>query len=183
MNFAKVSTLILTIFVITANCFITINIDHEDINQVSAVLSGIIINAESHTPRWTISRSIKTVTYTAAKLFGVTVSLVAANIITEKLNTVEQPIKVLQNEQKNITQTTSDREIVSCRNINFGCHRNMCWRACDPEAVGEEIKIAKKFNSSGWCFTSAKLDDRKLQICSHLTDCSPCWDCTSICHG
>lgn len=161
-----------------------INIDREDIDQVSAVLSSIVINAESHAPRCTISRSVKTVVYTAAKLFGVTVSLVAANIITEKMNTDKQPIKVLQNEQKNITQkSVHDHKIASCGNINFGCHRNMCWRACDLEAIGKDTKIEKNFNSGGWCLTTVKFDDRKLQVCSHLTDCSPCWDCVGMCHG
>lgn len=56
---------------------------------------------------------------------------------------------------------------------DFGCHKNICWRACFVEDHEKNIP---------WCFSSPKSHIREYHSCASTADCSPLWECLETCH-
>lgn len=109
-----------------------------------------------------------------SQYIGVTVSLVAANLITAMLET--KPISIMQ------TYTPSKNNIIkpssrTCKN-EFGCDDNICWRSCPAETDDH-----KKNGSFSWCFASPNPNNHKFEHCDHNYECSPCWSCLGACQS
>lgn len=56
---------------------------------------------------------------------------------------------------------------------DYGCNKNVCWRACFSENHNEKIP---------WCYSSPKSIDRNYHKCVSGSDCSPFWECLEECH-
>lgn len=56
---------------------------------------------------------------------------------------------------------------------DYGCNKNVCWRACFAEEHEKRIP---------WCFSSPKSQKREYHSCSSAADCSPLWECLDECH-
>lgn len=136
------------------------------------------IGIEPHEVRRTKNQLIISKCYkfsiAVGQYIGVTVSLVAANLITAMLET--KPISIMQ------TYTPSKINIIkpssrTCKN-DFGCDDNICWRAC-PNITSDRENISML----SWCFTSPEPQNHKFERCNHNHDCSPCWPCLGACHS
>lgn len=179
--------LILTIFSIVSNCHININMDLEDLGGVSEFFQTFNPNQHEYamvparTPtllRRKIMKLIVKTTISIIHLVGVTFALVGSNLITTRF---DQPTPMLiqlqptaqQSEIGLMFKNISNIITAEKSNIDFGCHKNVCWRTC---------YIDSKNISSKWCYTSTNPDSREYQKCASPQDCSPLWECLESCH-
>lgn len=179
--------LFLLSFSIQLNALISIEIEPNDLEQVSEILQTFIQQQQQQLPtRFSTTRVIspllKSITRSLIQMTGIMLTLVGANLLTLKLETfiVKQPAE-------KITEINNNTEIISnitalmekCKN-EYGCNRNRCWRTCTSN---EELKIEKEDEDmkETWCYTSSKANTSDFQSCTFYNDCSPCWDCSSDC--
>lgn len=177
---------------VCANAYIIIEIDQSELHQIAEVLLGISgVNHVRHTTSVIqknniIVAEIKKIALGLIKLAGITASLVAANLITTKLETDSKPSQIIHTtttaktmittpasaQIKNITKI---KPIEKC-NYDYGCGKNICWKSC------HEINESQTDQRNTWCYTTSNKTKRTHMQCIDATDCSPCWECAGQCH-
>lgn len=171
-----------------SNASISIEIETSEILEISEILQTALHQypQAQQTRRFSImctsfSRGIFQMT-------GLILTLVGANLLTVKLEpllknqptdvniTMNQPadvnITINQAINKNLTETKMKKE--PCEN-DYGCVRNLCWRACSEKTITDEQDEAK------FCFTASKPNGTSNQLCKYSHDCSPCAPCLTPC--
>lgn len=172
----KVSLVIIFFLIASAilsysNGHITIEIEPNDVHQLSDILQTFIEN--HHVPtrqrsslKCVIYHSIKTLSSGIIQLIGIMLSLVGANLLTMKLEHSTNSV----NQIKSPTSMFNEE----CKH-DFGCTGNICWRTCgDINNPSEEA--AQKI-----CFTSSQPNITNIQRCTYAYECSPCWSCSTPC--
>lgn len=168
---------------------ISIQIDQEDLPQIGDILQTVIINNNQHIPFVSRlpSRMIRICTKTitgVVQLFGIMVTLVASNLLTNKLETlwIDQPTDFNVNPVEfNLTTTTASSVseienfvIPETCNYDFGCNSKLCYRTCNETIV--------QYQTTSWCYTTSdKSNSKTYQACRNAQDCSPCWKCAGPC--
>lgn len=168
------------LFLLQSEAFISINIDPEDLDQVTDFIHTVTINDQSqpiisNRKNRVIISMVKKAIFSTIQLVGVMLSLVGANIISVNLvpdasmqqkQQFPQSENILPNQNKTIKIKFGEM----CH-IDYGCNKNLCWRTCNTVADGKKL----------WCYTSPT--SRKFQYCAHANECSLCWDCIEPCHA
>lgn len=166
--------------IIYTNAHISIDIDAAELQSIGELLVETYLHQNliqrAYSLPNTILQKIKSVATTVLQLIGVTISLIAANVLSPILQTKIEPTT--------LTTTTTAVNSYQYDNItlnpfklcphDFGCDRSVCWRSCNSTAKGT---IGKS-----WCYTSANPRSNKPEKCLHIYNCSPCWECLSVCH-
>lgn len=161
---------------------IAINIDPEDLDQISdffqdLILPQNVVVAQPNSMCKVILKYMKKGVYASINLIGVTTALVGANLISNRVMNAE-PSQLLSKQNqvvpkeynpKNNLLTPSHGEM--CQ-IDYGCHRNACWRGCHSNNQTEKL----------WCFTSPSANSRDYYHCDDYNDCFVCWECLEACH-
>lgn len=171
-----------TLLLLQSEAFISINIDPEDLDQMTDFIHTITINDQpqpiiTNRKKRLIKSVLKKAIFSTIQLVGVMLSLVGANILSMNLvfdAPVQQNPKHVQPEiifpnQNNITKNIKYEDMC---HIDHGCNRNLCWRNCNTVADRKE-KL--------WCYTSPTLCQH--HHCAHAKACSLCWDCIEPCHA
>lgn len=173
-SIVKISVVIILFTKMFTSAHLVIDIEPEEMQRIAEVL---VENYISHnlTPRTTSTRNIvfshiKKISLGVVQLMGITLSLVSANLITSKFEPVIESDATINNDNITVLKPSCNRD--------FGCNRNVCWRACDADSSDNG-----KNKSLSWCFTTPKPEARKYQQCIHSHDCSPCWECLGGCHS
>lgn len=171
----KVSVVcVLLLFLTYSTARISIEMDPEDLDQISDFFQAFITHQQQHqyqsimnfSIRYRITPFLKKTACGFIQLIGVMLTLVGANLLTSKLDSVEP----LQPTEMNVRNNNSQM----C-NIDYGCNQNLCWRTC-------YTSLHEKINSQLWCYTSPKHNAREFQRCIYSSDCSPRWECLESCH-
>lgn len=166
-------------FLLHSEAFISINIDPEDLDRVSDFFHSIVINQEPETlirsPQHRVISFMKKTIYGTIQIFSIIIALVGANVISSNLVpavSIEQKPEIIFNNQKKKNSTGINPKYAGKCDIDFGCHKNICWRSCYTNVY------EKKF----WCYASPNPLERKFQRCNITSDCSLCWECLEKCH-
>lgn len=174
----KVSLVIIFFLIVSAilshsNGHITIEIEPNDVHQLSDILQTFIEN--HHLPtrqrsslKCVIYHGIKTMSSGIIQLIGIMLSLVGANLLTMKLEHSMTSV----NQIKSPTSMFVHGE--ECKH-DFGCTENICWRTCE-ESSNPSGKVDQKI-----CFTSSHSNITNFQRCTYSYECSPCWSCSTPC--
>lgn len=166
-------------FSLHLNGQLTINIENDDVNQLSEILQRI---AQKSHPSSRISPAtcfliplVKKITINLIQMGGVLITLFGANILTMNY---EYSHKM---DHSSLTVTNIESKISppeKCKH-DFGCSQNLCWRTCDEPIdgnVNEEL-------GNKWCYTTPISNRPYYQPCKRNNDCSPCWSCVNPCAG
>lgn len=173
--------LVASLFLTHSEAFISVNIDPDDLDSVSEFFQIIINNRQPQMIiRSPVHRAFKSLAKKAIfgciQLFGVVVALVGSNIISSKM-IPDVPVSLQQHQQTEMKLMVEQILLQNSTNgacmKDFGCHKNVCWRACF--ATPSETHVT-------WCFTSPTTQVRKYQPCASSSDCSPFWECLEDCH-
>lgn len=183
----KVQILLLILFINTillpqSKAFISINIDPDDLDQVTDFIHTIAINDHpqsiiSNRKRSVFISVMKKTLFGTIQLVGVTFSLVGANLLSMHFVPAAPVLQNQQHERPEIVlpnQTKIDNignKYQEMCQIDYGCNKNLCWRTCNSTTVS-----GKKM----WCYSSPT--PRQFQNCANSNDCSLCWDCIEACH-
>lgn len=169
MKISNIVIILLTLVLIQTNAHISIQIDPDDFDHVTEFFENIIINQQQPVVyrRFSVVLVLKKVTVSIIQMIGIMLTLVGANLITEKFHEVQAQPK--QNDLVVRNNTINDL-IEMCNEKDFGCNRNVCWRTCVDDSEKEN-------NSQTWCYTSPKPEKREYHPCVYSYDCSPCWEC------
>lgn len=157
-----------TILNSNANGYITIEIEPDDVYQLSNILQTFLENNQIPTTRTRSSIRhiilplIKSFSRGIIQMLSIMLTLVGANLITMKM---ESSVVIV-----NQTEQTTTHEI--CKH-DFGCTENICWRTCEET---NDKKEEQKF-----CFTSPYSNMTNFHPCTFTHECSPCWKCTTAC--
>lgn len=181
----KVSTVFILILLINltyCQTNIVLGIDPDDLQKIAELL---VENYITHNvkPRYisTTSRvlaQLKKVSSSTLQLFGITMSLVGANLLTSVLDPKITPT-IVGNSASTIFEPThaplvgnitSVASTEACEKF-VGCDGNVCWRSC----------YTTNNNTKSWCYTSPNPAIRDYHRCNHAHECSPCWECISAC--
>lgn len=171
-------SLIFILFSIT-HAHLVIDIEPEEMQRIAEILVENYL-ANNLTPQTAVARNtvlshIKKISFGIIQLFGITISLVSANLLTSLFEpTIVTPPEINSN-SVNIT----NHETMEMCNRDFGCSENVCWRSCD---AGSTNQIQNKNNQKSYCYTTPKPESHKYQQCIYAHDCSPCWECLGSCH-
>lgn len=165
----KVFLFIFVLLLLQSEAFISINIDPEDLDQVSDFFQTININQQPHPINFrkchVFKVMMKKTLFNTVQLIGVMFSLVGANIISTYLTpSPSQTIEV----EKYIP--IPNQNITNICNTDYGCNNNLCWKTCNTINNGKKT----------WCYNSPTI--RKSQFCAHANECNICWDCLEVCH-
>lgn len=119
-------------------------------------------------PSGTFLNKIMNFSCSVVQLIGVTISLIASNILTpffqsEHQNSIGVHAPIYQNSKMFPSRMCP---------YEYGCDQRVCWRSC-----GNGTKT-----DNSWCYTSAMAKSKETTYCSNPNDCSPCWACISVCH-
>lgn len=176
-NSKKIVVLFILCIFTSAWASITIDMHPEELQSIGAVLVESYMRHNLIQRQETVTRMIfnKMGKFLAGllQMLSITTSLIAANIFTPYFQLGSQPIiDTTIGMQKNVKITSTPATIDQCPN-DFGCERNLCWRTCD-----------QKFNvtKDAWCYTSPTPQNRKHTHCTSHLECSPCWECISVCN-
>lgn len=181
--------LTLSLLFSVSNAHIAINLDPEDLDQISDFFSMVIPNHQQNALirlplKFRILKVMKKTTIGLIQMLSVMIALVASNLITSKLEpTIPTTMtsSIVQLPKQHQKQTESDlllRNIsnylngVNNCNKDFGCHKNVCWRTCYARL---------KDTTKTWCYTSPIPNNRKYQPCTSAEECSACWECLNEC--
>lgn len=156
--------------------YISVNIDPEDLNQITDFIQTFGMNDQSH-PITLNQRNracikmMKDTIFGIIQLIGVMLSLVGANYLSMKLT---PEVSVQQYKQpeiifRNPTKANNFEDIKMCK-IDYGCNKNLCWKTCNSIVNGTKL----------WCYASST--PGQFHRCSGAEDCSQCWDCIERCH-
>lgn len=175
MNILKFVCLILFVSVLIqtqTEAFISIDIETDELHQIGEILVANYLEQQrqSLTTKKITSRC-KGISKSILQLFGVTLSLVGANLLTMIFESGSNSSTL-----KYTTHNTTIHTPRTCKR-DFGCDDNICWRSCPETGVLQNI------SSLSWCFASPKPKDNKFHRCDHNHDCSPCWPCMGACHS
>lgn len=171
----KVSVIIIILLftsILHTNGYITIEIEPDDVHQLSDILQMFIENQQIPTrTQYSLRRNIfsllKSFSRGIVQLISIMMTLVGVNLITMKM---ESSIMLLNQTEQTTTHMFAHREI--CKH-DFGCTENICWRTCEET---NERKAEQK-----WCFTSSYPNISNFQPCTYSYECSPCWSCSTSC--
>lgn len=160
-----------------AESHISIDIDPEDMDGVRSFFESLLFNRPiqilqpmmNRRRSGPIKRLMAKSLNSVIQMFTIIITLVGANLITNKLS---QPSHANFDQNLITTNTTAINGTNVC-STEFGCNRNLCWRAC---TVNNENDLAY----TSWCFTSAD-NNGIVHQCKTHTDCSGCWECTHPC--
>lgn len=168
-----------TLLLLHSEAFIAINIDPEDLDQVSDFFQSVIVQTSAPMPtnRRVIIPLIKKMTYSTIQLLGVMMTLVGANILSSFLTPDVAMSRQQQQQQseiifRNFSNNIEPKYAEMCK-IDFGCNKNRCWKSCNTVVGGKNL----------WCYASPEYHARNLQHCEVVSDCSLCWDCIEPCHA
>lgn len=173
--------LILLINPVYCQTNIVLDMNPDDLQKIAELLveSYITHNVK---PRYmsTTSRvlaQLKKVSSSTLQFFGITMSLVGANLLT----TILEP-KITSTQTTIVGNSSSNKfepthtplvgnisSVSSCEKF-VGCDGNACWRSCYTTN-----------NTNSWCYTSPNPAIRDYHRCNHAYECSPCWECLSAC--
>lgn len=118
---------------------------------------------------------VKKIFINAIHYVALTATLMAANI----LSPVFQPIVTTLIGSNGIYVNTTTPAIVCssakspsqmCGGHHFGFNHHLCWRSCE---INGQI---------GSCYTKSNVLIRDYHQCTHLSECSACWECLGPCH-
>lgn len=177
MKFSILFVLFLTI-TITQKCLcvnphhLVINIEQDEMEHIAEILieSYLAHNVRQQpvSHRIVLLSIMKQAAFRVVQLFGITMSLVSANLITKMFETSDEiQVPIVDN-----TVNATNAKKAMC-DRDFGCINNVCWRSCDNNEISIETDL--------WCYSSPKPELRNYQPCAYSHDCSPCWDCISAC--
>lgn len=170
MKFAVVLCIFAAFYTITL-AHIVLEMNPDELQRIAEILAENYLTHNLRPQPITISAQFKKVSVYALQLLGVTISLVSANILSSAI--LDPP----SSPQMLITNNVTSIAPAQMCNRDFGCIRNVCWRACD-ESTGR-----KQNRTASWCWTTANTEARKYKQCIDHHDCSPCWECLGQCHS
>lgn len=173
MFISKIVVILFLTSVISAH--IAVNIDPEDLDQVSDFFFQAFINQHQHQnnpilQRRRIISMIKKTSSGIIKLIGIMLTLVSANFFTVKLNLF---VPIQQQPEIIVKNISNNEPLCEMCVADSGCKHNLCWRACYSD---------KKSSVQLWCYTSPNPVAREFQYCDYSDYCSPCWECIETCH-
>lgn len=166
---------------------LTIEIEPDELNQVSEILQAFINNHSQQQTYHPLRRSLikrvifpllKTFLRNIVQMFGIMMTLVGANLLSVKW----EPMAMGGVNVNNTSISTSDLITATemCNSDNdYGCNQNQCWRTCDLDS-SDSIKSGK-IDSISWCYTYSSVNKGNFKNCDSSEDCSPCWDCLTSC--
>lgn len=179
MKILIVIILLLSTFSLHLNGQLTINIEAEDLRQISEIFERIMHQSHPSTRispvRCSFIPLIKKLSLNLIQMCGVMMTLFGANILTVKYE-YSHRMDYSSLTVTNIKTKISPPEM--CHH-DYGCSENLCWRTCDEpidENVNEEL-------GNKWCFTTPVSNRTYYQPCKLNNDCSPCWGCMTPCAG
>lgn len=160
--------------------------DAEDLDRIGDFFQEIInINNPMLAPvPWNkkMVKFVKNGLFASIRLMGVTTALVGANVISSYLipdpgqpNRLIQDVGQqprLQQSQINLSNFSSITKHAEICQIDFGCHKNICWRSCHTNIQEQNL----------WCYTSPTPNAREFYHCDDANDCFICWECIEPCH-
>lgn len=160
---------LIVIFLNNTSAHISIDLDPEELQRLGEILVQSYFEHNLLSNR-AISQC-KKITNGIYQSFGIMVSLVGANLITNMLQPYMPVGSIMQESYPASIVHSTFKPTDNC-DYEFGCDSGLCWRACD-----------NTFNiSHSWCFSSPKIQENNFQPCTFPHDCSPCWDCLSLCN-
>lgn len=116
---------------------------------------------------------IKKLAFSFLQMFGIMIALVGAKLLTTQFDRLlNTPVSTVENILKNSTINHTQTE--NCED-DFGCNRNLCWRTCKINSTNSQ--------QQAWCYTTSDPKLNKTQQCMHPQECSPCWECVSLCYA
>lgn len=181
----KVLTVIVFLFFLVHLLALTIEIEPNELNQVSEILQEYIntMNLQQlhHRRRFSILPFVVSTSKGIIQMVVVMATLVGANLLSIKLEPFVSKHVQVNMTVSSATNTTLNQTNKTCEHDHdYGCNKNICWRTCN-EVSAEYEKYGIK-----WCHTSATMNGTTFQPCTVANDCSPCWSCASQCsdgHG
>lgn len=132
--------ILVLIFSTMISSHIEINIDPEDLDQVSDFFQSLNNNNHAMQPVNQRRRIVPFILKTASgfiKLISIMLTLVGANILSAKFDSIFPSVH-LKSEQ--INNGNNIRNISNACIIDYGCIKNLCWRSC----YGNENNHKKK---------------------------------------
>lgn len=173
--------LILVSVEVIVEAHISIEIDPEDVDKIGDFFETIMFNRQqllqtTNRSRCSIIRLTKKILCGAFQMFGIMVTLVSANLMTNKLSQIVVPVNLHEDVGVNLTSISNSisNSDEICKSIEFGCNRGLCWRSCTVEKSVD-------LNYNSWCFTAPQKSKNKFQQCENKLDCSACWNCSYPC--
>lgn len=167
--------LLFSLILIQTIAHLTIEIEPEDIAQLSEILQSFITDGGQHITTRSLSRSVfhfvKLTSCSVVKLIGVMLTLVGANLLTTRM---DHPTIV--REIQSPPKTSPPSEFVCKQDI--GCTSNLCWRTCDNPVNKQSGGLEPE--KKAWCFT-AENATATHHACTYAYQCSACWQCSRPC--
>lgn len=168
------SVLVLSLFFVRLNARITIRMDDGDFLQVSDFLQVFAHGPIRPYEHSFYLRNGRKIAHALGQMFGITASLVAANLLTAHFTPSPSITSVQQETKMEICYGANATVDSDGFKNEFGCHKNACWRSC--YSVDEN-------KANYWCFSSPVLSNREFKNCTYHSDCAPYWECLESCHG
>lgn len=166
--------IICSMFYTIAYAHIVIDIDPTEMQRVAEILVENYLAHNLQTPpistQSVIFSKVQKILLSIVQLFGITLSLVSANLLTS----IFEPTIITPHQTMIVDKITSPSPRM-CEH-DFGCDRNVCWRNCDSSNAHKNSSV------KSWCFTSPNTEAHDYQRCIYPHDCSPCWECVGACH-
>lgn len=179
MKVISVCFVLFFIYVCQLNAHISIQIEPNEIEQISEILQGFILRQHDQqqppTRRYRLCYMLipflKSISRGLTQMVAIMMTLVGANLVTSRMETTFQ---LNQLSVENIPQTSVSTQNEHCKN-EYGCNSNLCWRACGEVDINNNTKHKL-------CFT-ARPNGTSFEACAQTLDCSPCWSCLSRCQS
>lgn len=153
--------LFLSTFILSQLNGVTIDIEPNEMNQVSEIIQSFINNPNQVLQpqrgifvRFFLPHLIK-FSHSIYQMCAAVAVLVTANLLSKKW-------------EPSFSSEISSEMI----DIEYGCYRNRCWRTCDVEKN-------QKF-TTGWCYIAINLEEN-YKNCDSFMECSPAWNCLEKC--
>lgn len=181
--------------------YISINMDPEDMDRVGdffqMMMGSQTTNLIQPQRRSGILKTVKSAVFGTVQLFGVTVALVSANILSvyltpelpmpksktsvpatkpqvpamkPQVSASKSPVHARQTVVHIPITQSKNKLLEECR-IDFGCNNNICWRTCRTNS-------SKKL----WCHSAENPLSGQYQRCHTEQECSLCFECIESCH-
>lgn len=171
----------LSSFSLHLNGQVTINIEPDDVQQISEVFQRIMYRSHPSTRispvRCSLIPLLKKITLNLFQMCGVMMTLFGANILTVKYE-YSRKMDYSSLTYTNIKSKLSPPEF--CKH-DFGCNDNLCWRTCE-EPIDGNVNANEEYGDK-WCYTTPMSNRTYYQPCKENNDCSPCWGCITPCAG
>lgn len=209
MNFIRVwcVLLLLTLFIVYSETFISIRIDPDDFESVNDFFQRNLIRSE-YDPLMEMHQSkfkknclkiFKKTSIAIIQLCSLMIALVGSNLLTTRLDYVimQPPTKILLPQpQSSITKLTkaeqqhqqqqSELEIMF-KNFLFNTTNGgggVCSNdfGCNKNVCWRSCYSDESSAIPKWCFSAPNPQKRRYHACTTANDCSPCWECLDVCH-